>query len=169
MATPGLGTTPDSASNQNALIERKVRIEQALKGSASWFLMIAGLSALNSILSMTKAGIQFIFGLGLTQFVDEIAHQAGSAGLVLDLIISGMIAGVFVLFWNFARKGQKWAWIAGMGLYVIDGIILLLFKDFLAVAFHAYALYRMSNGLKLLSAFEQVNRQSASGTISSSM
>jgi hypothetical protein len=169
MTTPGLGITPESNNNQNALVEQKVRIEQALKGSASWFLMIAGLSVVNSVLSMTETGIRFIFGLGITQVVDAVAHQAGSAGLVLDLIINGMIAGVLILFWNFARKGQKWAWITGMGLYLIDGIILLLFKDYLAVAFHAYALYRMSNGMKLLSAFEQVNKQASSGSLSSSM
>ena len=131
--------------------------------------MIAGLSVLNSILSMSGAGIRFIFGLGITEFVDGIAHRAGSAGYVLDLVINGMIAGVFILFWNFARKGQKWAWVTGMGLYVIDGLLLLLFQDYLAIAFHVYALYRMSTGFKLISAFEQVNRQASSGSISSSM
>jgi hypothetical protein len=71
--------------------------------------MIAGLSVVNSILAMSGAAVRFIFGLGLSQIVDSLAHQAGSAGYVLNLIINGIVAGVFVLFWNFARKGQKWA------------------------------------------------------------
>ena len=53
------------------------------------------------------------------------------------------IAGLFLLFWNFARKGEKWAFLAGMALYAIDGMILIPFKDFLGVAFHAYALFRI--------------------------
>jgi hypothetical protein len=69
---------------------------------------------------------------------------------VLDLIINGIVAGVFVLFWQFARKGQKWAFVVGMVLYAADGLLLVLLKDILSVAFHAYALYRISGGLKAL-------------------
>jgi len=168
MASPALGVS-SPAADQTALIAQKLRVEQALKGSSSWFIIIAALSLVNSVLFLTGAKIHFIFGLGLTQIVDAVAHNVGSAGVVLDLIINGTIAAVFVLFWNFARKGEKWAWLAGMGLYVLDGLILLLFKDFLSVAFHGWALYRMSTGLKLLPVMEKLNRSSASGTISSSL
>src|SRR5450755_3985036 len=108
MASPALGVSNSNANqtaNQTAQIAQRLRIEQALKGSSSWFVLIAGLSLVNSVLSMTGTRIHFIFGLGLTQIVDAVAHNAGGAGLVLDLIINGMIAGVFVIFWNFARKG----------------------------------------------------------------
>ena len=167
MADPGYSYSPSSTS-QSVAIEQKARVLQALKGSASWFLMIAGLSVVNSILAMSGASIRFIFGLGLSQIVDALAHQVGSAGYVLDLIINGIIAGVLVLFWNFARKGQKWAWYLGMALYAVDGVLLLLFKDYLAIAFHAYALYRMSSGLKLLPILERLEQQSATGAISTS-
>lgn len=168
MASPALGVS-DPSANQTAMIAQKLRIEQALKGSSSWFVIIAVLSLVNSVLFMTGASIHFIFGLGFTQIVDAIAHNAGGAGVVLDLIINGVIGAVFVLFWNFARKGEKWAWLAGMGLYVLDGLILLLFKDFLSVAFHGWALYRMSTGLKLLPTMEKLKQSSANGTISSSI
>jgi hypothetical protein len=147
----------------------KLRVEQALKGSASWFVVIAGLSILNSILSMTGTRISFIFGLGLTQIVDAIAHDAGGAGVFLDLIINGVIAGVFVLFWHFARRGAKWAFFVGMALYAVDGLILIPFKDYLSVAFHGWALYRIYGGVKLLSALDEIKRQASTGTISSSM
>jgi hypothetical protein len=117
---------------------------------------------------MTGTSVRFIFGLGLSQIVDALAHQAGSPGYLLDLIINGIIAGVFVLFWNFAREGQKWAWYLGMAVYAVDGLLLLLFKDYLAIAFHAYALYRMSSGLKLLPILERLEQQSTTGAISTS-
>src|SRR5260370_16573682 len=157
-----------SAPSQAVDVEQRSRVLQALKGSGSWFVMIAGLSVVNSILAMSGTSVRFIFGLGLSQIVDALAHQAGSTGYVLDLIINGIIAGVFVLFWNFARKGEKWAWYLGMALYAVDGLLLLLFKDYLAIAFHAYALYRMSSGLKLLPILERLNQQSATGAISGS-
>jgi len=167
MADPGQSYTP-SGTSQSVAVEQKARVLQALKGRASWFVIIAGLSVVNSILAMSGASVRFIFGLGLSQIVDALAHQAGSPGYLLDLIINGIIAGVFVLFWNFARKGQKWAWYLGMAVYVVDGALLLLFKDYLAIAFHAYALYRMSSGLKLLPILERLERQSTTGAISTS-
>ena len=167
MASPALGVSTPS-TNQNDQAAQKLQVEQAIKGSSSWFIMVAGLSLVNSVLSMTGASIQFIFGLGLTQIVDALAHGSGGAGIVLDLIINGLIAGVFVFFWNFARKGAKWAFFLGMGLYVVDGLILLAFKDFLSVAFHGWALYRMYSGVKLLPELERMNRASANGTISAS-
>lgn len=168
MADPGYSYTP-SGTGQPVVVEQKARVLQALKGRASWFVMIAALSMVNSILAMSGASVRFIFGLGLSQIVDALAHQAGSPGYVLDLIINGIIAGVFVLFWNFARQGQKWAWYVGMAVYVVDGVLLLLFKDYLAIAFHAYALYRMSSGLKLLPILEGLDRQAATGAISTSL
>jgi hypothetical protein len=158
-----------SGTDQSDLAAQKLQVEQALKGSSSWFVVIAGLSLVNSALSMAGASIHFIFGLGLTQIVDALAHGSGGAGIVVDLIINGMIAGVFVLFWNFARKGAKWAFFAGMALYVVDALILLAFKDILSVAFHGWALYRMYNGVKVLGTLERLNRSAANGTISSSI
>src|SRR5258708_37825587 len=167
MADPGFSYTP-SATSQPIAVEQKSRVLLALKGSASWFVMIAGVLVVTSILEMSGPVVRFNFGSGLSQIVDALAHQAGSTGYVLDLIINGIIAGVFVLFWNFARKGEKWAWYLGMALYAVDGLLLLLFKDYLAIAFHAYALYRMSSGLKLLPILERLNQQSATGANSGS-
>ena len=168
MASPAVGMSK-SGTDQSDLAAQKLQVEQALKGSSSWFVVIAGLSLVNSVLSMAGASIHFIFGLGLTQIVDALAHGSGGAGIVVDLIINGMIAGVFVLFWNFARKGAKWAFFAGMALYVVDALILLAFKDVLSVAFHGWALYRMYNGVKVLGTLERLNRSAANGTISSSI
>jgi hypothetical protein len=162
MATPA-----PAVSNQSNVLEQKLRVEQALKGSASWFITVAVLSLVNSVLSMSGAQIHFIFGLGFTQIVDALAHGAGGAGFVLDLVINGIVAGVFALFWNFARKGQKWAWYVGIGVYALDALILLPFKDFLSIAFHAYALYRMSMGLKLLPVLERLKQSQATGAVSS--
>jgi len=163
MASPGLAPINVPAK----IVEQKLRIEQALRNSSSWFIVVAALSLVNSTLSMVGASIHFIFGLGFTQIVDALAHQAGTAGIVLDFFINGMVAAAFVMFWAFARKGQKWAWYAAIGLYAVDALILLPFKDYLSVAFHAYALYRMWSGLKVLGVLERLNQSAAAGAVSS--
>jgi hypothetical protein len=158
MATPGIGLNNPTQSSLTNLVEQKLRAERVVKAGASWFLMVGVLSLLNSVLAMSGSRIQFIFGLGIAQFVDGLARQAGQTGFALSLVINGGVAAVFVLFWNFARKGEQWAFIVGMGLYVIDALVMLLMRqDILAVAFHAYALYRIYrglNGIRALKHFE---------------
>ena len=147
MAT-GVGTAPAPATADSSV--QKLRAQQILGASASWFLWIAGLSLVNSVIGLAGGNLHFIVGLGITQIVDAVAHEVGKTGIVLDLIINGIVAGLFVFFWHFARKGQKWSFLVGMVLYAADGLLLVLFKDILSVAFHAYALYRMYGGLKVL-------------------
>ena len=85
-------------------------------------------------------------GLGVTSVVDAIAKRVGSAGSVLDIIINGFVAGVFALLGTFAVKAQKWAFVVGMTLYALDGLLLLRLRDFLSVGFHAYALFAIYRG-----------------------
>jgi hypothetical protein len=114
---------------------------------------------INSVLSMSGTGIRFIFGLGFAQLIDALAHQAGQSGVALDLVINGLIAGVFVVFWNFAKRGQHWAFLVGMGLYAADALIMLYFKDILAVAFHGYALYRMYSGMSGIASLRTIEQR----------
>ena len=143
------------------LAAQRVQAENIVKGGASWFLWVAGLSMLNSVLSLTGSGIRFIFGLGIAQVVDALAHRAGATGAALDLFINGFVAGVFVLFWNFARKGEKWAFITGIMFYGLDALLMLLFKDFLGLAFHGYVIFRIVSSMKSLSTLEQLREATA--------
>jgi hypothetical protein len=157
MAT-GLRTAPAPANADVSV--QKLRAQQIVGAGASWFLWIAGLSLVNSVIGLAGGNLHFIVGLGITQIVDAVAHQAGSAGIVLDLIINGIVAGLFVFFWQFARKGQRWAFLVGMVLYAADGLLLVAFKDILSVAFHGYALFRMYGGLKALPALRKLEAAS---------
>ena len=159
MASPGVGLSNPTQSSLTNLVEQKLRAERVVKAGASWFLMVGILSLVNSVLSMSGAGVRFIFGLGIAQFVDAIAHQAGQSGFALDLIINGFMAAVFVLFWNFARKGEQWAFMIGMGLYAVDALVMLMSQNLLPVAFHAYALYRIYRGMSGIRVLKQFEAQ----------
>jgi hypothetical protein len=150
LSAPNFGMSPSTVDPEAV---RRHQIETVAKACASWFLWLAGCSMVNSVLSASGAGIQFIFGLGITSIVDAFAHESGNTGLVLNLIVNAFIAGVFVLFWYLAKQGHKWAFLVGMALYVIDGLILLPFHDFLGAAFHLYVLYRLYQGYTAFSRF----------------
>ena len=156
MATGGFGTP---SGNPTASVEQKLRAEQIVKNGAGWFLAIALLSIVNSVLTISGTNFHFIFGLGITEIVDAIGRESGTTGSALSLVVNLFIAGVFLLFWNFARRGEKWAFLAGMGLYAVDGLILIPFKDLLGVAFHAYALFRIYSGMKGLPVLEQIRQR----------
>lgn len=161
MATGEFGSTGSLSPSTSAILEQKLRAEQIVRSGAGWFLAIAGLSILNSVLTMSGTNFHFIFGLGVTEIVDVVGRQAGRTGSALGLIVNVFIAGVFLLFWNFARKGEKWAFLAGMALYGIDGLILIPFKDFLGVAFHAYALFRIYHGMQGVPVLEDLRQRMA--------
>ena len=125
MATPGLGLGSAPQPSITSIVEQKLRAERVVKSGGGWFVTIAVLSAVNSVLSMSGTGVRFIFGLGISELVDAIAHRVGSPGYVLDLVINGFVAGLFVMFWHFARKAQSWAFWVGMIVYAVDGVIVL--------------------------------------------
>jgi len=118
-----------------------------VRAGANWFYWIAGLSLVNSLVVIFGGQFHFVVGLGITSIVDELAKGVGSAGTVLDLVINGTVAGIFFLFGSFAGKSHKWAFLVGMVLYGLDGLLLLLARDILSIGFHVYALYAISRGL----------------------
>lgn len=64
--------------------------------------------------------------------------------LVLDLIVVGM----FILFGVFAHKRHTWAFIVGMILYALDGLIFLIGQGWLALGFHVFVLVCLFRGFK---------------------
>lgn len=130
------------------------RARGVLKSSANWFYWIAGLSMINTIVVLFGGNMSFVVGLGITQFIDQLAYlfskDLGKTISIVAFFIDLIIAGIFVLFGYLANKKYRWSFIVGMVLYGLDGLIFILFKDFLSLAFHAYALYCIFKGLKAI-------------------
>lgn len=145
MASSALSpVTPANPQAARFIAAARVRV------GAKWFYWIGGLSLVNSIASISGGSFHFVIGMGITSIVDELARQAGAAGGVLDLVINGLLAGLFFLFGYFACKLQKWAFFTGMALYALDTMLVLAAKDILSVAFHIYALYAIYRGFTFL-------------------
>src|SRR5580658_5715611 len=134
-----VGTAPATVNNAGTVAQATALAR--VRVSARWFYWIAGLSLINSAVVIFGGSFHFVVGLGVTSVVDVLAKQAGSAGVILDLTINGFVAALFCLFGSFAGKAQKWAFLVGMVLYALDGLLLLMGGDILSVGFHAYALY----------------------------
>ncbi|HEX3800874.1 MAG TPA: DUF4339 domain-containing protein [Verrucomicrobiae bacterium] len=132
-------------------------VVQLIRG-AQWFYWIAALSIINIVLGLAHAGIQLIFGeLGLASKALELV--AGSSGNLNEGVAAYIIVSAFfAVFGVFARKGQVWAFIVGALLYVVDGIVVILEPDWIALALHAYVLFRIFMGLKAAMQLKAVKR-----------
>jgi hypothetical protein len=150
------------------LIEEKLGAENRLKSSSSWFFAIAGLSLFNSIALYTNIPFGFIFGLGITQIIDGIgltlAEEIGITGKIIAFIFDCIAAGIFVLFGVFARKKYKWAFIVGMVLYALDGLLFLLVKYFIGFGFHVFALIFIYGGLGAVNKLRELEQKQALNT-----
>ena len=132
-----------------------LKLETQQLNGAHWFFWIAGLSLVNSAIIHAGGEWSFIIGLGITQFVDAIAsavamdagagpaRAAQAVAIVADLVV----AGLFVAFGILARKRHSWAFVVGMLLYGLDGLLFLLVRDWLSIGFHVFALVSLAAGL----------------------
>lgn len=161
---------PDSA--QVALIEAQIRTENQLRGGASWFWWVAGLSVINTVIVLMGGEWNFVIGLGITQVIDALAAAfAADVGPAIGGIIRSIaltldvaVIGLFVLFGYFARKGHAWSFIVGMIVFTLDGLIFALVGDWLSVGFHLFGLYCMYGGLKALYQLRAARQQTSVST-----
>ncbi len=136
-------------------------LQKRTQSGANWFFWIAGLSLINTFAAAMGSNMRFIVGLGITQIVDALVAQAGKPGSPAALAFDFVAAGVVVAFGLLCRKGREWAFIVGMILYALDGLLFLLAKDVLSIGFHLFALYMIYKGLKAAEALRKLQPATA--------
>jgi hypothetical protein len=157
----GLFGSPEGASD---LAKTVKALHDRHQSACGWFQWIAILSVVNSVLALTGSQWGFLIGLGITQIVDGItlAVVDGEEGLgrtlamVVAFVIDVCIAGGVFLLGIFARKGSRSAYIVGIVLYSLDGLIVVLAQDWLAAGFHAFALFIIVGGFMAFRRYQQL-------------
>ncbi len=132
-------------------------IEQAKK-ARGWFAAIAAFSFVNSLLITFGAKVSFVIGLGVTQVVDAVVaairEEAGASSAtalsVIGLAINLCILGLVMVIWWACGKGSKMAYIIGMVLYGLDGLLFVLVADWIGVGFHAFFLFMLWGGYRFM-------------------
>lgn len=154
------------SEEQMALIQKKIGLLGPINSSANWFLFIALLSMANSLIFFLGGSISFLLGLGITQLVDAFVYVCTQeltgdwdtvvrlVGFVLDIIFAWIFIGAGLL----AKKQFRWAFPIGMALYAADGLLLVLFQDWFAVAFHAFALYIIWRGFQSINTLRNLEK-----------
>jgi hypothetical protein len=131
----------------------KPQLVAEMQSGTNWFYWIAGLSLVNTVISLTSANVAFGAGLGVTQIIDAVAGEIEGPLKALPLIIGFTAVGLFALFGYLGGQGQMWAIITGMVLYALDGLILLGLgalggsMPIIGLVIHGLALYYLFQGL----------------------
>ena len=161
MGSTGLGLDIPPPNDPQATY--RMQIAAALVGikrSAGWFDWIAALSVVNSVISLFNGNWTFVLGLGITQVIDYLAQRSGnSRGQLIGFVVTLLVAGFFWLMGRFAKQGQRWALIVGMFLYTLDGLVLVVGRAWLSVAFHGYALFMLSRGFAAIKQYETAKHE----------
>lgn len=122
-------------------------LEQRLARSANWFYWIAGLSLVNVFAS--QSNYEFVLGSGAVE-------AAPAFGTIAAIVIDSCIIGGFAVLGYLAARRHTWAFVLGMVLYALDGLIFLFAKDWLAAGFHAFVLYVLFLGVQASIALNRI-------------
>jgi hypothetical protein len=122
-----------------------------IKRGANWFYAIAGFSLVNSLFFVFGANVAFLAGLGLTQLMDGVASVSmqgiGVSIIKVVAIVFGLaLVAVFALIGYYSAKRFSGAFIIGIVIYILDGLLLLLLGAYLTAGFHAFALIFIIRG-----------------------
>ena len=120
-----------------------------MESGANWFYWLAALSMGNSLWAYFNAGASFMFGPGVTLFADLVGQQGGPGGKLVALGFGMAFSAALAIVGVFARRREA-VYLAGIALYVLDALLVLLLQAWLHLAVHAYVLFRLAQGWRAL-------------------
>ena len=150
---------------QNTDFGYHAALSQRARSGANWFYWIAVLSLVTSILSLSGSRWHFILSLGSTQIIDflgnTIAERLGNAAKVIAFVLDIFITGIFAGLGWMAGKRHLWAYILGMVLFGLDGLLLFLDQDWISAIFHALVIYWIFRGFQAAQQLATLEREAA--------
>lgn len=113
----------------------------AIRNGAGWFYWVAGLSMINTMLTFFEANVNFMLGLGVTQIADALALEFDSTAVrSVALVFNLSVAFLIFYIGKKANERNKWAFILGMAILVLDTVLFFFFEDYFGLAFHIFAI-----------------------------
>ena len=157
-------TTPEPAAEQiaaeaapNNADVKQMNLEETaarVRSGAHWFYWIAAMSVINAFLQ--ASGRYFVMGLAIPSLIEAITFgETESPNYVIYVLCAGLIA----IFGFFASKLQRWAFITGAIIYVLDGALYALAGEWLAFGFHLFVLYKLYQGFSAIAEYKTISKQ----------
>ena len=111
------------------------------QNAAGQFYWIAILSLVNLILLIANSPVIFPTGLAIAYLLAILSYAFEVTGRIIVAIGALGTVGLFALFGYYGKKGASWAFIAGIALYVLDGVVWIFLGDWISTGFHVLILF----------------------------
>jgi hypothetical protein len=143
-----VGAGQTNAEYEVAHQQERADLKTDSKSDANYFFVAAGLAALGT--GLLPIRLNFLVGIGA---FDLLAFYGAGFGAFHALILQGTAAGwlLALLAMGFAaRGGHRGAFLAGIVLYGLDMIVLVMTFSIWAFGVHAFFVFRWYQGWKAL-------------------
>ncbi len=148
MQTLNVGAGRTDTEYQVAEEQRRADLRAESRDDASYFFLAAGLAALGTGLFLVRVNVLVNIGT-----VDLLTVYGRPFGQLYPLVVYGVAAMwvAVVLGLGFAaRSGYRWAFLAGIVLYGVDMLALIMMFSIWAFGIHAFFVFKWFQGQKAL-------------------
>jgi hypothetical protein len=132
----------------------KMELRQKSLEAANWCYGIAGMTIINSIITLFDGSFGFMNGLGFAMLIDavikEIFVETGTWTIIIDALLIIPIAGIWIYLAYKAKQLKGWAFITALVLYGLDTIIVLLLQMWIVAMVHVFIIFTLYGGWKSL-------------------
>ncbi len=125
--------------NLDKSLEEPGNIDRRINRSANWFFGLAILSVTNTLLLMLP-GTTLIIGFGITALTYASTMGKGTLAILFMSLVTLAVTALFIILGICGRRKHRWAFVTGLTVYAIDGLLLILVQDWYSIAFH-FALF----------------------------
>ncbi|HXU17194.1 MAG TPA: hypothetical protein VN708_18815 [Terriglobales bacterium] len=153
MQTLNVGAGRSDTEYKAAEEQRRADLRADSVNDANYFFWAAGLAALGTGLLPVRLNIFVTIGT-----IDLLAFYGRPLGQLHPLLVysaATLWVAVLVGLGFAARSGYRWAFLAGIALYGVDMIALLVTFSIWAFAVHAVFLFKWFQGQKALKDFNE--------------
>lgn len=136
---------PTSSTPAMTAVSTRPALEQRVRNGGRWFYWIAGLSAVNFVFFFMGSSTGFALGTTIDWVLQGIIEELADPSVAW---IGHVVVIAFFAFLGVrATAGAQWAFILGGLVYTIDGLILLLFGDWIGIVVHGIALFAIVSAI----------------------
>lgn len=148
MQTLNVGAGRTDQEYKAAEEQRRADLRSSSQSDADYFFFAAALSAIGT--GILPIHVNFLVSIGA---VDPLRLYARPLGSMFPLAFYGLAVLwtlVMVGLGFAARRGQRWAFLAGIAIYAADMIFLIVTFSIWAFGLHAFFLFKWFQGQKAL-------------------
>ncbi|HEY7097602.1 MAG TPA: hypothetical protein VH437_12815 [Terriglobales bacterium] len=127
---------------------RRTDLRADSRNDANFFFLAAGLAALGT--GLLPIRLNFLVNIGLIDLLLFYGRPLGQLHAIVLYIVAGLWLVVLLGLGFIGRGGHRWAFLAGIGLYAVDMIALMMMFSIWAFGVHAFFVYRWYQGQSAL-------------------